>query len=220
MPVIVAPSLLSADPMRFAEDLKTVEDGGADWHHVDVMDGHFVPNLTYGLPFVKALKKSSKIPLDVHIMIANPDAMALEYVAAGADIVVFHIEAANHPHRLAQAIRAAGAKAGVSLNPGTPIDAVYPLLDELDVVLVMSVNPGFGGQSFIKFAVEKVAALHKELLRRGLEKKVVIEVDGGINEETGAAVVKAGAGALVAGTYVYGAKDRAQPIKKLKGLTA
>ncbi len=219
MAVIVAPSLLSADPMRFGEDLRTVEDGGADWHHVDVMDGHFVPNLTYGLPFVAALKKTARIPLDVHIMISNPDDMAVEYAKAGADFVVFHAEAARHSHRLAQAIRAAGARPGVALNPGTPVEAVFALLGELDVVMIMSVNPGFGGQSFIKHTIDKVASLHKELVRRGLDKKVLIEVDGGINAETGAEVVKAGATALVAGTFVYGAKDRAVPIKTLKGLS-
>lgn len=219
MAVIVAPSLLSADPLRFGEELRTVETGGADWHHVDVMDGHFVPNLTYGLPFVSALKKTCKIPLDVHIMISNPDDMALEYVKAGADILVFHVEAARHSHRLAQAIRAAGARPGIALNPGTPAEMAFPMLDEVDVVMLMSVNPGFGGQSFIKSTVDKVATVHKELVRRGLDKKVIIEVDGGINAATGALVVAAGARALVAGSYVYGAKDRSEPIRTLKGLS-
>jgi ribulose-phosphate 3-epimerase len=216
--VIVAPSLFSADPLRFGEELATVEAAGADWHHVDVMDGHFVPNLTYGLPFVAALKKKTRIPLDVHIMISNPDEMALEYVKAGADHVVFHPEAARHSHRLAQAIRAAGAKSGVALNPGTPVESVFPLLEELDIVMIMSVNPGFGGQSFIKHSIVKIATLYKELARRGLADKVIIEVDGGINAQTGAEVVAAGATALVAGTFVYGAADRAVPIKALKGL--
>lgn len=216
--IIVAPSLLSADPMRFGEDLHDIEQAGADWHHVDVMDGHFVPNLTYGLPFIAALKKRSKIPLDVHIMVSNPDTVALDYVKAGADILVFHVEAAVHAHRIVQAVHAAGAKAGIALNPGTPIEAAYPLLDDVDVVMLMSVNPGFGGQKFIKQTVDRVQRLSAELERRGRRDKVIIEVDGGVNAETGAEVVKAGARALVAGTFVYGAKDRREPIRALHAL--
>jgi ribulose-phosphate 3-epimerase len=216
--VVVAPSLLSADPMRFGEEVADVEAAGADWHHVDVMDGHFVPNLTYGIPFVAALKKRATIPLDVHIMVSNPDTVALDYVKAGADILVFHVEAAVHAHRIVQAVHGAGAKAGISLNPATPVEAVFPLLDELDVVMLMSVNPGFGGQKFIPQTVDRVARLAAELQRRGRQDQVVIEVDGGVNAETGAEVVKAGARALVAGTYVYGAKDRKVPIKALHEL--
>lgn len=214
--VLVSPSLLSADPMRFGEELQAIEKAGADWHHVDVMDGHFVPNLTYGIPFVSALKRRSKIPLDVHIMITNPDQTGLDYVKAGADILVFHVEASRHPHRLIQAIKAEGAKAGVAVNPGTPVESVFALLDEVDLVLVMSVNPGFGGQKFIKQTVSKVQSLAAELKRLGREDQVTIEVDGGINAETGAQVVKAGARALVAGTFVYGATDRSAAIKALR----
>ncbi len=213
---LVAPSLLSADPLRFGEELANIEQAGADWHHVDVMDGHFVPNLTFGIPLVQALKKQTKIPLDVHIMVSNPDTVALDYVKAGADILVFHAEASTHPHRLLQAIRAAGAKAGLALNPGTPIEAALPLLDDADLFLIMSVNPGFGGQKFIPSTVERVAKLRQALVARGLDKKVQIEVDGGINAETGAEVVKAGANVLVAGTFVYGAADRSAAIRKLK----
>lgn len=216
--VIVAPSLLSADPLRFGEDAAAIEQAGADWHHIDVMDGHFVPNLTFGLPFIAALKKKSTIPLDVHIMVANPDQVALDYVKAGADILVFHVEAAVHAHRIVQAVHAAGAKAGIALNPATPIEAAFPLLDDVDVVMLMSVNPGFGGQKFINQTVDRVRRLAAELDRRGRREKVIIEVDGGINAETGAEVVKAGARALVAGTYVYGAKDRRESIRALHAL--
>lgn len=214
--VLVAPSLLSADPMKFGVELQAIEKAGADWHHVDVMDGHFVPNLTYGIPFVSALKRTTKIPLDVHIMITNPDQTALDYVKAGADILVFHVEASRHPHRLIQAIKAGGAKAGVAVNPGTPIESVFALLQDVDLVLVMSVNPGFGGQKFIPQTVQKVKTLAAELKQLGREDAVTIEVDGGINAETGAQVVKAGATALVAGTFVYGAADRAVAIKALR----
>ncbi len=206
--------------MRFGAEIADVEAAGADWHHVDVMDGHFVPNLTYGLPFVEALKKVCKIPLDVHIMVSNPDTVALDYVRAGADQLVFQIEAAVHPHRLLQVLRSAGAKAGIAVNPGTALATVEPLLDGLDVVMLMSVNPGFGGQKFIEQTVTRVRELRRMLDARGLAGQVVIEVDGGINAHTGAAVVQAGASALVAGTYVYGAKNRADPIRSLHGLSA
>jgi len=214
-PIIVAPSLLAADCLHFAEEVASVEKAGADWHHVDVMDGHFVPNLTFGLPFVAALKKVAKIPLDVHIMVANPDEVALDYVRAGADILMFHIEAARHPHRLCQTIRAAGAKVGIALNPGTALELVYPLLDDVDVIMIMSVNPGFGGQKFIPQTVERVAALSRALGLRGRAKQVIIEVDGGITAQTAPQVAAAGATALVAGTFVFGASDRAKAIHSL-----
>lgn len=216
--VRVAPSLLAADPMNFATELRSVEEAGADWHHVDVMDGHFVPNLTYGIPFVKALKKTTKIPLDVHIMVSNPDTVALQYVEAGADLLSFHIEAAVHSHRLLHAIRAAGAKAGLSVNPGTPFSIIEPLLSDVDLVNVMSVNPGFGGQKFIPQIVDKIQRIDQGLKDLGRRDDVFIEVDGGINAETGRVVVDAGADFLVAGTYVYGAEDRSQPISKLHAL--
>ena len=216
--VIVAPSLLAADPLRLGEEVQSVEAAGADWHHVDVMDGHFVPNLTFGLPLIAALKRVSRIPLDVHIMVANPDAVALDYVRAGADILVFHAEAARHAHRLAQAIRQEGARPGIALNPGSHLGSVEPLIDDVDVIMLMSVNPGFGGQRFIPQTVERIRALRALIASRGREDDVMIEVDGGINGETGAQVVAAGARALVAGTFVFGAADRGPPIRALKAL--
>lgn len=214
--VIISPSLLSADPLNFERDLKDVEEAGADWHHVDVMDGHFVPNLTYGIPFIKALKAKAKIPLDVHIMVSNPDAVADQYLEAGADLLVFHQEAAIHPHRIVQQIKARGRMAGMALNPGTPVEHVFPLIGDLDLILIMSVNPGFGGQSFIPETVTRVAQLHQWIVQKGLQKKVIIEVDGGINSKTAKQVVAAGASALVAGTAVYGEKDRKSAIAALK----
>jgi ribulose-phosphate 3-epimerase len=216
--VLVAPSLLAADPLRLGEEVASVERAGCDWHHVDVMDGHYVPNLTFGLPLVAALKRVAKVPLDVHIMVSNPDAVALDYVNAGADSLTFHVEAAVHHHRLLQTIRDGGARAGVALNPGTPVEAIVPLLDDLDLVLVMSVNPGFGGQRYLPQAAARVAQVRAALAARGREKEVVIEVDGGITDRTAPDVVRAGATMLVAGTYVYGAEDRRVPIAKLQGL--
>jgi ribulose-phosphate 3-epimerase len=216
--VLVAPSILAANPLCFGEEVKSVEAAGANWHHVDVMDGHFVPNLTFGIPLVKALKKVAKLPLDVHIMVSNPDDVALSYVEAGADILVFHVEVAKHGHRLAEAIRAKGARPGIALNPGTSLELAFALAPHVDVIMLMSVNPGFGGQSFIEDTIQRVKSLHDWLSKNGLAEKVLIEVDGGINESTGAKVVAAGARVLVAGTYVYGAADRAKPIQTLKNL--
>jgi ribulose-phosphate 3-epimerase len=216
--IIVAPSILSADPLTLGAEIKAVEAAGADWHHVDVMDGHFVPNLTFGLPLVKALKKVAKIPLDVHIMVSNPDDVAMSYVEAGADILVFHAEATNHAHRLAQAIREKGARPGVAINPATPIELATAVAPYVDVIMLMSVNPGFGGQSFIEETAGRVKALNEWLTAKNLRSKVIIEVDGGINKETGGKVVKEGANALVAGTFIYGAADRKAAVSALKNL--
>ena len=214
--VFVAPSLLAADPLRFKEELEMVEKCGADYHHVDVMDGHFVPNLTYGLPLVAAIKKNSTIPLDVHIMVSNPDAVALDYVKAGADILCFHVEAAVHSHRLIQSIKSEGAKAGIAINPGTPITLIEPLLPFVDMVNVMSVNPGFGGQKFIGQTIDRIKAIKAKLVELGRESEVLIEVDGGVNRETAAEIKKAGANMLVAGTFVYKANDQKEAISFLK----
>ncbi|MEZ4742552.1 MAG: ribulose-phosphate 3-epimerase [Bdellovibrionota bacterium] len=213
---IIAPSILSADPLNLEKDILDVEHGGADWHHVDVMDGHFVPNLTFGLPLIRGLKKVTKLPLDVHIMVSNPDEVALSYVDAGADILTFHVEAATHAHRLVQAIKAKGCKAGVAINPGTMISSVFPLLPVLDLVLVMSVNPGFGGQQFIPESTQRIKELSHEINRIGRYDSIIIEIDGGITSRNAEQVRNAGARALVAGSYVYNSDDRCQAIYGLR----
>ncbi len=214
--VMVAPSILSANYLSLGEDLKAVEGAGADLHHIDVMDGHFVPNLTFGPPLIKAIKKISSIPLDVHIMVSNPDDVAMSYVEAGADILVFHAEATKHGQRLAETIRAKGTRPGVALNPGTPLECAFAMAPHVDVIMLMSVNPGFGGQSFIEDTVSRVETLGKWLLEHRLGDRVLIEVDGGINDVNGARLVAAGARILVAGTYIYGARDRDKAIAALK----
>jgi ribulose-phosphate 3-epimerase len=200
--VKIAPSILSADFARLADALKQAEEGGADWIHVDCMDGHFVPNLTIGAPVVKALRKETKLPLDVHLMIEKPDNLIEAFVQAGADYVTVHVEAAVHLHRTIERIRELGAKPGVSLNPGTPLSTLEEILPYVDLVLIMSVNPGFGGQRFIPTSTAKVAALKRMIDARNLW-GVEIEVDGGIGPRTAPEIVDAGATALVAGAAVY-----------------
>ncbi len=213
----MAPSLLAADVLNFEKEVRAVEKAGADWHHFDVMDGHYVPNLSYGLPILKGIKKIANIPLDVHIMVSNPDEVAVSYVKAGADIIVFHYEAARHHHRIIQECKELGAMVGVALNPGTPISAVLPLLWDLDIVNIMTVNPGFGGQKFIPKCLEKIMALSEILQQKGLADRVRIQVDGGVNKETAKRVVDAGASILVAGSAIFGSPDLAKAITDIRG---
>jgi ribulose-phosphate 3-epimerase len=198
-PLLIAPSILSADFARLGEEVEAVEAAGADWIHVDVMDGHFVPNITIGPDVVKALRRRANKPLDVHLMISPVDPYLEAFAAAGADHIIVHVEAGPHVHRSLQAVRALGKKAGVVLNPGTSESAIEHVIDLVDLILVMSVNPGFGGQKFIPNAVEKIRRLRAMAGGRPID----IEVDGGITPETAAAVVAAGANVLVAGTAVF-----------------
>jgi ribulose-phosphate 3-epimerase len=210
----IAPSILSADFSRLGEDIQAVDRAGADYIHVDVMDGHFVPNLTIGPLVVAALRKVTDKPLDVHLMIENPDLYIPEFAKAGADIITVHQEAVPHLHRTIQLIKSLGKKAGVSLNPGTPVETLDIILDELDLVLVMSVNPGFGGQSFIPSALGKIRALRQRITQRGLATE--LEVDGGVKLENIREVVAAGADVLVAGSAVFNTEDYAATLSALR----
>jgi len=212
----IAPSILSADFARLGEELRAVTAAGADYIHVDVMDGHFVPNLTIGPVVVKALRPHSALPFDVHLMIAPVDPYIPDFAKAGADIITVHAEAGPHLHRSLQLVKHQGKKAGVSLNPATPISAIEHVWDDIDLVLVMSVNPGFGGQSFIPSQLEKIAELRRRIDRTG--RPIELEVDGGINAETAPQVVAAGADVLVAGTATFtgGPAAYAENIRRLR----
>ena len=213
----IAPSILSSDFSRLGEEIAAVERGGADILHVDVMDGHFVPNITVGLPVVKSIARSTKLPIDAHLMISEPGRYAEQFVAAGAKMVSVHVEADAHLHRTLASIKAAGAEAGVVLNPATPIGTVDQALDFADYVLVMSVNPGFGGQRFIPTSLEKVRGLRRMIDERGLN--VRIEIDGGIDLLNIGEVVAAGAQIIVAGSAIFGAPDPQAAVRELREAT-
>ncbi|UII57372.1 ribulose-phosphate 3-epimerase [Cytobacillus spongiae] len=213
--VKIAPSILSADFSKLGEEIKDVELGGADYIHVDVMDGHFVPNITIGPLIVEAIRPVTKLPLDVHLMIENPDQYIEAFAKAGADYITVHVEACNHLHRTIHHIKSFGVKAGVVLNPATPVESIQHIIEDIDMVLLMTVNPGFGGQKFISSVLPKIRQVKELVDSKGLQ--VEIEVDGGVNEETAKQCIEAGANVLVAGSAVYNQKDRGKAISALKG---
>jgi len=210
----ISPSILSADFSRLGEDVQAVDRAGADYIHIDVMDGHFVPNITIGPLVVEALRKVTAKPLDVHLMIENPDLYISDFAKAGADIITVHQEAVPHLHRTVQLIKSLSKKAGVSLNPATPVETLDIILDELDLVLIMSVNPGFGGQSFIPSALDKIRALRQRITERGLSTE--LEVDGGVKIDNIREVVAAGADVLVAGSAVFNTENYAATMTALR----
>jgi len=212
--VKIAPSILSADFARLADEIQRVEAAGADLLHVDVMDGHFVPNLTIGPPVVKALRAVTDLPLDVHLMVEDADALLSDFVEAGSNNLTVHVEACPHLHRTIQRIKEAGVQASVVLNPATPLSVLHEILPEVSMVLLMSVNPGFGGQSFIPSTLDKIRTLKQEITARNLN--VAIEVDGGVKAANAGAIRDAGADVLVAGTAVFGESDYAQAIRALR----
>lgn len=216
MPVtpLISPSILSADFARLAEAVQMVEAAGADWIHVDVMDGHFVPNLTVGPPMVEALRKVTSLPLDVHLMMTNPDDFIPEFVDAGADLLTVHVEACPHLHRTVQSIKERQVKAGVSLNPATSVTTLEEILGEVDLVLVMSVNPGFGGQQFISSSLDKIRRIRT--MMNNSRSSAHLEVDGGVNLTNVASVIQAGANVLVAGSAIFGSKNIPETIRQMR----
>ncbi len=211
---IIAPSILSADFLNLGRDIEMINNSEADWFHLDVMDGRFVPNISYGMSIIKQMKKLAKKTMDTHLMIVEPEKYFEEFAKAGADILTVHYEASTHLHRNIQGIKALGMKAGIALNPHTPVSVLEDILDDADLILVMSVNPGFGGQKFIERTLHKLRVLRKMVTDRGLN--TIIEVDGGVTLENAGTIVAAGADALVAGNTVFSAADPADMIKKLK----
>jgi ribulose-phosphate 3-epimerase len=210
----IAPSILSADFMRLGDEIRAAEKAGADMVHVDVMDGHFVPNITIGPMFVEGIRKITKLPIDVHLMISDPDKYAHDFASAGSDYITVHAEATMHLHRSVQCIKEKGIKAGVSLNPATPLCSLDYILSDIDIVLIMSVNPGFGGQKFIPSALEKIRKLKDTIAERNLS--ALIEVDGGVKIGNAAEIAKAGADILVMGSAFFGSGDYAELMKKLR----
>ena len=211
-PLIIAPSILAADFARLGDEVRAIDAAGADWIHIDVMDGHFVPNISFGTPIMRSIRGITKKPFDVHLMIAPVDPFLESFAKAGSDIVSVHVEAGPHLHRSLQAIRALGKKAGVSLNPATPASALRHVLDRLDLILVMSVNPGFGGQAFIPAMLDKISELREMTRGRNID----IEVDGGIGADNASEIVRAGANALVAGSSIFKTQDYAAAIKSIR----
>jgi len=211
---LIAPSMLAADFANLKKDIDVVNNSEADWFHLDVMDGVFVPNISFGVPVIKAIKKHAKKTLDVHLMIVNPDKFIADFKKAGADVLTVHYEACPHLHRTVQAIKAAGMKVGVSLNPHTPIAVLEDIIQDLDLALIMSVNPGFGGQSFIENTYKKVIQLKDLILKSG--SKALIEIDGGVNDKNAPKLLAAGADVLVAGSFVFKSDNPTQTIADLK----
>lgn len=210
----IAPSILAADFSKLAEEVIEVEEAGAELIHIDIMDGHFVPNITMGPIVVEALRPVTTLPLDVHLMVENPDAYIEQFAKAGADYITVHVEACRHLHRTLQFIRSSGVKSGVVLNPHTPVETILHVLDQVDLVLFMTVNPGFGGQEFIHSVLPKVKQLSTIIKERNLA--IEIEIDGGVDEETIIPCVEAGATILVAGSAIYGQADRAEALQRIK----
>lgn len=211
---LIAPSILSADFTRLGDEIRAVEAAGADWIHADIMDGHFVPNISFGPLVVQAVRRATRLPIDVHLMISDPDPFIPEFAKAGATYIAVHVETCIHLNRTIQLIRNAGARPGVVLNPATPVESLRWVIEDVDLVLVMSVNPGFGGQAFIPNSLDKIRALRELIDEKGL--KTLIQIDGGVSDKTIAAIAAAGAEVFVAGSAIFGSKDYSAVIRSLR----